>query len=164
MPELKNIIPSEEELNAYYREHRADPGIDVLDREEMSPALAYEDLRERFVVCLDAAARAQESGDLRAIEAGFDQLDSELPRDAGPEFDKLHVALHFWDCWIDASNHDWQYYPGLAAGDWPRLARAIVQDLQQNSEISDERVLERFDSHPQPTRTSLWSRLKGLWR
>jgi len=131
---------------------------------KMSPAVAYEDLSERFVVCLDAAVRAQESGDLPAIEAGFDQLDSELPRDAGPEFDKLHVALQFWDCWIDARNHQWSYYPGLAAGDWPRLARTIVQDLQQNREISDERVLERFDFRRQPPRTSLWLRLKGHWR
>jgi len=27
MPELKNIIPSEEELYAYYREHRSDPAL-----------------------------------------------------------------------------------------------------------------------------------------
>ena len=130
----------------------------------MSPAVAYEDLRKRFVVCLEAAVRAQESGDLAAIEAGFDQLDSELPRDAGPEFDKLHVALKFWDSWIDARNHNWSYYPGLAAHDWPLLASTIVQDLQQNREISDERVLERFDYRRRSTRASLWSRLKGFWR
>jgi hypothetical protein len=116
----------------------------------MKATVVYEELRERLVACLDAAVRAQESGDLRAIETGFDQLDSELPRDAGPEFDKLHVALHFWDCWIDAGNHNWLYYPGLAADDWPRLARAIVHDLQQNRDISDERVVERFDSRRQP--------------
>ncbi len=130
----------------------------------MSPAVAYEDLRERFVECLDAAVRAQESSDLPTIETGFDQIDSELPRDAGPEFDKLHVALEFWDCWIDARNHHWSYYPGLVAGDWPRLARTIVQDLQQKREISDERVLERFDFRRRAARPSLWSRLKEFWR
>lgn len=31
MPELKNIIPSEEELYAYYREHRSDPAVYVRD-------------------------------------------------------------------------------------------------------------------------------------
>lgn len=129
----------------------------------MSSAIGYEDLRERFAACLDAAVRAQESGDLAAVEAGFEQLDSELPRGAGPEFDKLHVALEFWDGWIDARNHDWLYYPGLVAGDWPRLARAIVRDLQQNRDITDERVLERFDFRRRPTRASLWSRLKGLF-
>jgi len=144
--------------------HRVIRSVAVLEREGMSPATAYEDLRQRFVVCLDAAVRAQESGDLRAIEAGFEQLDSELPRGADPELDKLHVALHFWDCWIDASNHDWLYYPGLAAEDWPSLARTIVQDLQQNREISDERVLEHFDSHCQPAPISLWVRIKNLFR
>ena len=130
----------------------------------MSFAVVYEDLRERFAACLDAAVRAQESGDLAAVEAGFDQLDSELPRNAGPEFDKLFVALAFWDSWIDARNHDWLYYPGLVAGDWPQLARGIVQDLQQNRDITDERVLERFDFRRRPPRTSLWSRLKDFWR
>jgi len=130
----------------------------------MSPAIAYENLRERFVACLDAAVRAHESGDLRAIAEGYDQLDTELPRDAGPEFDKLLVALEFWDSWVDASNHDWLYYPGIAAEDWPRLARAIVQDFQQDRDITDERVLEHFDFRRRPPRTSLWSRLKDFWR
>lgn len=130
----------------------------------MSFAIVYDDLRERFAACLDAAARAQESGDLAAVENGFDQLDSELPRNAGPEFDKLHIVIHFWDGWIDARNHDWLYYDGLTAEDWPILARGIVQDLQQNREITDERVLEHFDFSRQPVRTSLWSRLKNLWR
>ena len=125
--------------------------------------LTYEELRERFVVCLEAAVRAHEAGDLRAIETGFDELVTELPRDAGPEFDKLLVAIEFWDCWIDAGNHDWLYYPGMAADDWPQFARAIVQDLQQNHDITDERVLERFDFRRRPARTSIWSRLKGFF-
>lgn len=130
----------------------------------MSPAVSYENLRERFVACLGAAIRAHESGDLRAIDEGYDQLDTELPRDAGPEFDKLLVALEFWDSWIDASNHDWLYYPGLVAEDWPQLARAIVQDFQQDRDITDERVLEHFDFRRRPPRISLWSRLKDFWR
>lgn len=146
------------------RRNRLHPAISRLDGEGMSSTVAYEDLRERFAACLDAAARAQESGDLPAIEADFDQLDSELPRGAGPEFDKLHVALKFWDGWIDARNHDWLYYSGIVAEDWPRLARTIVKDLQQDREISDERVLEHFDFRRQPPRSSLWAQLKSLWR
>lgn len=32
----------------------------------------------------------------------------------------VSVALEFWDGWVDARNHDWQYYPGIARDDWPR--------------------------------------------
>jgi hypothetical protein len=93
---------------------------------------------------------------------GYDQLDAQLPRNAGPDCDKLHVALEFWDGWIDARNHNWLYYPGVAADDWPRLARGIADDLQQDRDITDERVLERFDFRRRAGRSSLRARLKGM--
>jgi len=40
MPELKSIIPSEEELYAYYREHRSDPALVSRDFE------SFEDIAE----------------------------------------------------------------------------------------------------------------------
>jgi hypothetical protein len=131
----------------------------------MSPASApnYEALRQRFIACLEGAARAHEIGDLPAISMGYDHLDAELPRNAGPDFDKLHVALEFWDGWIDARNHEWLYYPGVAAGDWPRLARAIADDLKQDRDITDKRVLERFDFRRRAGRHSLWARLKDMF-
>ena len=129
----------------------------------MADAVTYEELRQRIVTYLDAAIQAHESGDLEAIETDYEELDAELPRNAGPEFDKLHVAFEFWSGWIDARNHDWLYYPGIQVGDWPRLARGIVQDLQQNCDIRDELVLKHFDYSRQPVRTSLWARLKALF-
>ena len=41
MPELKNIIPSEDELYAYYREHRPDPGVALSEHFD-----AFDDVRE----------------------------------------------------------------------------------------------------------------------
>ena len=41
--------------------------------------------------------KAAEAGRYQDIGAGFDQVDAELPRDEGPEFDKLFIALDFWD-------------------------------------------------------------------
>ncbi len=130
----------------------------------MSPALDYDQLRQRFIASLEAAARAHECADLQAIETGYDQLDADLPRNAGPAFAKLHVALEFWDGWIDARNHDWLYYEGLGAGDWPLLARGIVDALRQDRDITDERVLERFDFRRRAARPSLWARLKKVFR
>ena len=48
--------------------------------------------------CLSAfVVKAAEAGRYQDIGAGFDQVDAELPRDEGPEFDKLFIALDFWD-------------------------------------------------------------------
>jgi len=124
----------------------------------------YQELRRRFLMALEAASRAQESGDLAAIEADYAQLDALLPRDTDPAFDKLQTALEFWDGWIDARNHDWLYYEGIREEDWPRLARGIVDDLRRDREISDECVLQRFDWWRQAKRPSAWARLRGIFR
>jgi hypothetical protein len=121
----------------------------------------YEELRHRFLTALDSAARSQEAGDLAGIEAGYRELDSLLPRNAGPAFDKLHIALEFWDAWIDARNHDWLYYEGIRKDDWPRLARGIVGDLRQDREIGDQQVVQRFDWWRRAKRPSLWAWLRG---
>ncbi len=119
----------------------------------------YDDFRERFASDLDRAAQAQEAGNLPDIETGYDELDRMLPRDEGAEYDKLHIALNFWDGWIDARNHDWQYYEGIAEEDWPRLARILAADLRANREPREERILRRFDLRDSAARPSLWDRL-----
>jgi len=129
----------------------------------MSQTANYHELRRRFVAALEAAARAHASGDLPAIETGYAELDAALPRGANPVFDKLHVALEFWDGWIDARNHDWLYYEGIGAEEWPLLSSAVVDDLRHDRDIRDERVLERFDVRRRATRGSLWTRLKGFF-
>ena len=123
----------------------------------------YQELRQRFVTALDSAARSQESGELAAIEVGYSELDSLLPRNTDAVFDKLHIALEFWDSWIDARNHDWLYYEGIQKEDWPRLARGIVDDLRQDREISDQGVVQRFDWWRRPKRPSVWTRLRGAF-
>jgi hypothetical protein len=124
--------------------------------------MEYDDLREELALALNAAADSQDAGDLAAIEIGYDDLDGRLLRNADPRFDKLHIALHFWDGWIDSRNHEWLYYEPLSAADWPVLARAIAQQLQGNREIADESVLRHFDWRRRTKRQSVWTRLKGL--
>jgi len=87
----------------------------------------YNELRDRFIASLEAATLAHESGELRRIDAGYDDLDRALPRYADPRYNKLHIALRFWDR-IDTSNHDWHHYEPLSAADWPVLARQLVAE------------------------------------
>jgi hypothetical protein len=108
-------------------------------------SLTYTEARQALIVGLLHAASEQEAGHLAGIEPLFDAIDAELPLGEGAEFDKLVIALHFWDGWIDARNHDWHYYKGISGGNWPRLARSIVADLEADQEISNKTVLKQFD-------------------
>ena len=111
----------------------------------MEPAAA----REVLVTHLrgDAAAHAAERFD--AIGRAFDGVESRFPRGVEPELAPLHVALAFWDGWIDARNHGWPSGP-IARDAWPELARSVAADLEAGREITSPLVLARFDlvAHP----------------
>ena len=91
--------------------------------------LKYLEARQAFIEELRRDVDAHEAGRYEEVGAGFDGIDAELPRDQGPEFDKLFVALNFWDGWIDSRNHDWRYYEGITQRDWPVLARLVFHCL-----------------------------------
>ena len=127
--------------------------------------LSYQEGTQEMIKVLLEAAAAHEAGRLALIEipASYDLLDFGLPRDAGPEFDKLLVALEFWGCWIDSRNHNWQYYDGIGVNDWPRLARKIVADLEADREITDGVVLARFVFRvPRAGKLGIFQRLAGI--
>jgi hypothetical protein len=123
--------------------------------------LTYLEANRAMISGLLQAASEQEAGRLSEIEQFFDTLDERLPRDAGPEFDQLFIALNFWDGWIDARNHDWKYYEGIRAEDWPQLAKRIVEDLKADREITDEVVRKHFDFKNQVDEPGILKRLTG---
>ncbi len=123
--------------------------------------VGYAQAKQQMTQGLEAAARAHEAGNLSAIEEGYDDIDALLPRDRGSEFDKLFVALNFWDGWIYSRDHEWRYHKGIKARDWPELARTIVEDLRNDRDITNERVLRHFAlSPPGP---SLWTQIWNLF-
>ena len=119
-----------------------------------SPAVDFDDLRERFASALEAAADAQDAGNPEAVSTGYDELDGALPRNGEPRIQKLHIALQFWDGWIDSRNHGWLYYDGLTAADWPVIARGVAQRLRADAEIVDPVVLEHFALRGKPSRST----------
>ncbi len=124
--------------------------------------LIYLEAKKDMISGLLQAAGAQEIGCLPGIETSYDALDTKRPRDEGSEFDKLFIALNFWDGWIDARNHDWKYYEGIHAEDWPRLARSIVADLEADREITDVVVLKHFDLKNQIEQSGILRLLAGV--
>lgn len=114
---------------------------------------------------LRRSADAHEAGQIWQIDGSYDQLQSDILTDnPGPEFDKLKIALEFWAGWIDSRNHDWKFYEGIKAPDWPQLARLIVNDLTADRETVDERVRRHFDYRIREERPGILQRLAALLR
>ena len=120
---------------------------------------SYAEAKQFLIESLTRDVTAHEAGRYRDVGRDFDVLDANLPRNDMPEFDKIFIAFDFWDGWIDARNHDWQYYAGMSQHDWPGLARNIVQAIADDREITEPMVLEHFSLRE---RQSLRERFNSL--
>ena len=111
--------------------------------------LSYVAARDLLIEHLRADATAHEAEAYDAIGRRFDAVERQFPVGTAPELGRLHIALTFWDGWIDARNNGWPRGP-VALADWPILARRVAADLSADAEISDALVLSRFDlvAHP----------------
>ena len=112
--------------------------------------LTYAAARDTLIQQLQADARAHRAGRYDEIGRRFDRLEHEFPTGTDTELAKLHIALAFWDGWIDARNNGWPRGP-IQLDEWPELADRVAEDLAADREISSELVLARFDlvAHPQ---------------
>lgn len=122
--------------------------------------MKYEEIKQRLTSELWRSADAHEMGQIWEIDGSYDQLEQEILTDhPEPNFDKLKIALEFWAGWIDSRNHDWKFYEGIEASDWPKLARVIVNDLKADRETVDERVTRHFDYRIREVSPGIWKRL-----
>ena len=120
--------------------------------------MTYAEARDALVAHLREDAAAHEGGRFDAIGRRFDGVERHFPRGTAPELGRLHIALAFWDGWIDARNHGWPAGP-VAAAAWPALAREVAADLEADRDVGAPLVLARFDlvAHPK-----LNERVQGL--
>src|SRR5204862_1250563 len=103
----------------------------------------YTTARDTFVEQLRSDAAAHRAQRYDAIGRRFDRLEHEFPTGTAPELGRLHIALAFWDGWIDARNNGWPRGP-IGEKDWPALARSVANDLEKDHDVSDRLVLSRF--------------------
>ena len=106
--------------------------------------LTYAAARDTLVQELRANALDHEAGRYDTIGRRFDRLEHEFPTGTAPELGRLHIALAFWDGWIDARNNGWPR-GAIAEGDWPTLARSVADDLAADRDIQNPLVRSRFD-------------------
>lgn len=111
--------------------------------------LTYQAARDTLVTELRADAAAHRGERYDAIGRRFDRLEWEFPRGTAPELAKLHIALAFWDGWIDARNNGWPRGP-IALAEWPDLAEQVAGALAADADITAPILLARFDlvAHP----------------
>ena len=65
-----------------------------------SEMLTYEEARARMIETLRRDAAVHDAGRYDEIGGDYDQIAAAMPRNGGPAFNKLLVALSFWDSWI----------------------------------------------------------------
>lgn len=106
--------------------------------------LTYTAARDTLVKELRANADDHEAERFDTIGRRFDRLEHEFPTGIAPELGRLHIALAFWDGWIDARNNGWPRGP-IDVAQWPALARSVADDLAADRDISNPLVLSRFD-------------------
>ena len=106
--------------------------------------LTYAAARDALVNELRSNALDHEAQRYDTIGRRFDRLEHEFPIGTAPELGRLHIALAFWDGWIDARNNGWPREV-IKENDWPTLARGVAADLAADHDISNATVLSRFD-------------------
>jgi hypothetical protein len=106
-------------------------------------------------------AAAHEAGYYDKIGAQFEAFERLLAEVDGYTNNQVSLAYNFWGGWIDARNHDWRYYEPITDADWPKLARHIVQALQEDRPITEPMLLKHFQHLARPP---LKERLKELFR
>jgi hypothetical protein len=124
----------------------------------MKEVLSYSAARDTLIEQLRADARAHIQRSYDEIGRRFDRLEHLFPTGTSPELGRLHIALTFWDGWIDARNNGWPRGP-IAVDEWPVLAEGVAADLADDREISSEPVLAWFDIVANPR---LNERVQGL--
>jgi hypothetical protein len=117
------------------------PGFD-----QGRPVLSYTAARDQLVDQLLRDAMAHEAERYDEVGRRFDSVERVLPHGGEPELGKLRVALTFWDGWIDARDSGWRSEDGIAKTDWPLLARIVAADLEGDRDVTDARVVTRFDA------------------
>ena len=104
----------------------------------------YAAARDTLVEQLRSDARAHAREHYDEIGRRFDRLEHQFPTGTAPELGRLHIALTFWDGWIDARNNGWPR-GSIGLADWPVLAESVASDLAGDREISSQSVLAHFD-------------------
>jgi hypothetical protein len=115
---------------------------------------------EIMATALEAAAHSQEQGAFRHIGETYDPTYGRILELNSNYDDSIGFAFTFWDNWVDASNHEWQYHEPITRHDWPRLAREVAEAVRMGELPQNEFLVEQIQLKP---RRSIWLWLKSIF-
>lgn len=105
----------------------------------------YLTIRKRLAAVLKRDAGLHQLKRYEGIGAGYMDVQSTLRFGGDQRYQKLIVALNFWDAWILARNTDWLEHDQIPEFLWPALALIVAADLDADRDITDPRVRRSFD-------------------
>lgn len=109
-------------------------------------------------ISLRRDADLQDSADYEAMGLDFDEIDAQLDRSRATSTEL--IAIQFWDAWLDERNHDFVgNYKGIEKGNWPTLARMLALNLQSDTPITNNLMIDLFGPQTQP---SLMERIRRV--
>ena len=109
---------------------------------------------------LEAEAALQERGAIREIGENYDPTYGRI-LEVNADYDEaVAFAFTFWDNWVDASNHDWQYHEPINERDWPLFAREIAHAVRHGQLPDNDFLVEQIRLKP---RRSMWQWLKSVF-
>jgi hypothetical protein len=115
---------------------------------------------EIMAAALEAEAALQEQGSIREIGENYDRTYGRILEINADYDESIGFAFTFWDNWVDASNHEWQYHEPIREPDWPRFAREIARAVRRGELPRNEFLLDQVRLKP---RRSFADWLKSLF-
>jgi hypothetical protein len=94
-----------------------------------------ENAQTAIVRGLQAAIAAHNEHRVFNIGDGWDEAAALEHDDA-----RLSIAMNLWEGWSDSAAHNWLYYDGMKADDWPRLALVVIDAIEHDRPIDDPKL------------------------
>jgi len=113
-----------------------------------------------MAAALEAEAALHEQGSVREIGENYDPTYGRVLEINADYDESVGFAFTFWDNWVDASNHEWQYHDPIREHDWPRFAREIAQAVRRGELSRNEFLIDQIRLKP---RRSVAEWLKSLF-
>ena len=105
----------------------------------------YDGVRRRLAAAIKRDASLHKLRRYEQIGRDFLDFRSALRQGGDHRYQKLVVAMQFWDAWILARNTDWLEYEHIPEQTWGELADSVAADLLADRDIADPRVRAAFD-------------------
>lgn len=113
----------------------------------------------------DAIVRGLKAAVVAHTEHRVFDIEGERAAAAALEHDdvRLSIALNLWESWADSAAHQWLYYDGMRADDWPRLAQLAIDALENDRQITDPKLLRFAQSQTPSGFSRAMARLRAMF-